>query len=352
MDVKFGQDRAGLFAIVYGPGGIKWVRGERAERIAQDAGLKKTVGGDFKATGYLSAAGTIIQAIAQLGIWYEMRQMRLLEEAKFEERRLIWLVNCASLVLNDMHANGRLDSKETFYLSREAQHLFEAVEKNNKVDFPGTILYMCHRIHQNLAEFNAASYEVLSSTLRDRGVLSTQKSVFAETLEKIFGSAAVPNDLAWLEYHSAEEQLEAALALAREKKSSELDWKDIAKSTVLLAAFVPIPVFWGAGIARGLLTIGGLTARHAAAIYSFQPLYRTLKGLLKDTSDIKKAEKIEEYQDLLLLQFEAANTSRLISVQTRLLAGMEQEPVILFGHTPIEALPTQKEVAPAGYLTD
>ena len=53
---------------------------------------------------------------------------------------------------------------------------------------------------------------------------------------------------------------------------------------------------------------------------------------------------VEEHQDLLLLQFEAANTSRLISVQARLLEGMKQNTVILLGHTPMDALPAPEEV--------
>jgi hypothetical protein len=351
MAVKSGVDAKGFFTIIYGPGGIKWARGEEALRIAKQAGLKGVGSSDFTGSGYLSAACQITKAIAQLGMWYEMRQMRQLEEARFEERRLDYLVSCASLVLNDMRTNGRLDAKETFYLSREAQGLFEAAYRpKSKLHIPGTILYMCHRIHRSLAEFNAASYEVLSSKLRSQGVLTTQRSIFGEELGKLFGGGPVPNDTSWLEYHSAEEQLEAALAFARENKSAEVNWKDIAKSAVLLAAFVPIPLFWGAGVARAFITIGGLAAGNAAALYSIQPLYRLLRSLSKNKREISEIDMLEEYQDLLLLQFEAANTSRMISVQARLLEGMEQNSAILVGYTPMDTLPAPGEATGAGEI--
>lgn len=344
MDVKVGQDTKGLFAIIYGPGGVRWVRGQQAAEIARQSGLSQARQVGEASSGQIAAAGQIIEAVARLGQWYEMRQMRLLEEARFEERRIPWLVSCANLVLNDITANGRLDGKAAYYLSREASGVFEACENNPKIHVPGTVLYMCHGIHRHLAEFNIASNDYVSSVLRQQGAITTDSSLFGETLRKILGDAQVPSDASWLEYHSAEEQLEAMIAYASEKKSVELDWKDIAKSSVLLAAFIPIPVFWGAGmVARTLFTVGGM-ARGAAVGYSIQPLFKVVRGFFKNQNDTKRIQMFEDYRDLLLLQLEAANTARFIWVQGRLLEGTEQKKLVLLGHEPIPALPAPDEI--------
>ena len=344
MDVKIGKDSKGLFAIIYGAGGVQWVRGQRAAEIAKKSGLSQTQQASEDGSRHIAAAGQIIEAVARLGQWYEMRQMRLLEEARFEERRIPWLVSCANLVLNDIAANGRLDAKAAYYLSREASGLFEACENNPKIYVPGTVLYMCHGIHRHLAEFNIASNEYVSSVLRQHGALTTDSSLYGETLRKILGDANVPSDASWLEYHSAEEQLEAMIAYASEKKSAEVEWKDIAKSSVLLAAFIPIPVFWGAGmVARTLLTVGSM-ARGAAVGYSIQPLFKLVKGFFKNISDAKRIQMIEDYRDLLLLQLEAANTARFIWVQERLLEGTDQKKMILLGQEPVPALTAPNEV--------
>ena len=331
MDIKVGQDTKGLFAIIYGSDGIQWVRGKEAEILAKKSEFFKRSASDNLISGYVTMAGQIIEAFAQLGQWYELHQIRRLEEARFEERRIIWLVNCANLVLNNLQVNGRLDAKAAFYLSREASDLFEVCEKTPKLAIPGTILYMCYAIRRHLSQFNVASYEYISSVFHHQGALVSGSPLFGETLGKILGDAPVQSDASWLEYHSAEEQLEAMLTLASEKKSIEVDGKDVAKSAALLAAFIPIPVFWGSGVAaRAFFVVGGM-ARGVAAGYSIQPLLQLVKDLSKES---KRIRAIEEYHDLLLLSLEAANTARLLSVQKRLLEGTGQKSLILFGQSP------------------
>jgi len=52
MDVKIGQESRGLFAIIYGPGGVRWVRGQRAAEIAylvlREQGALTTDKGDHR----------------------------------------------------------------------------------------------------------------------------------------------------------------------------------------------------------------------------------------------------------------------------------------------------------------
>jgi len=344
MDIKVGQDTQGQFAIIYGRGGIQWVRGRGADALAKQSGLSLPRQVDKEGSLHIAAAGQIIEAVAELGQWYEMRQMRLIQEAQYEERRIPWLVNCANLVLNDISTNERLDAKAAYYLSRDASSLFEVCEKNPKIYIPGSILYMCHGIHKQLAKFNAASNEYLSSVLSQEGALTASSSIFGEGLKKFFGDTQIPDDTSWLKYHSAEEQLEAMLELGSEKKSVEIDWKDIAKSSVLLAAFIPIPAFWGAGIAaRTLLTVGGL-ARGAAINYSIQPLSKIVKSIYKNLNDTKQIQMFMDIRDLILLKFEAKNTARLIEVQSRLLEGMKQKEFILLGREPVPALPVLEEI--------
>jgi hypothetical protein len=344
MDIKIGQDTKGQFAIIYGRGGVQWVRGRGADALAKQSGLSLQRPAEKDGSLHIAAAGQILEAVSELGQWYEMRQMRLIQEAHYEEQRIPWLLSCANLVLNDITANGRLDSKAAYYLSRDASGLFEACVKNPKIYVPGSVLYMCYGIQKQLAKFNAASNDYLSSVLRQEGTLTTGSSIFGEGLKKIFGDTRIPDDASWLKYHSAEEQLEAMLELASEKKSVEIDWKDIAKSSVLLAAFIPIPAFWGAGIAaRTLFTIGGM-ARGAAVSYSLQPLSKIVKGIYKNMNDTKQIQMFVDLRDLFLLKLEANNTARLIEVQSRLLEGTEQKELVLLGQEPIPALPAPEEI--------
>lgn len=344
MDIKVGQDIQGPFAIIYGPKGVQWIRGQQAELLTRRSGLSTGPLVDGGSAGHVAVAGKIIEAVSHLGQWYEMRQIRLLEEAIFEERRIHWLISCANLVLNDIQANGMLDAKAAFYLSREASKLFEACEKNPKIDLPGTILYMCHGVRRHLADFNAASHEYLSAALHHRGALTTGSPLFGKTLKKILGDTPIPSDASWLEYYSAEKQFEAMLALASKKKSIEVDWKDIAKSAVLLSAFIPLPVFWGSGTAARMIFAAGGMASGAVASYGIQPMLQLFKDMFKNIKDTKQLRLIEEYHDLLLLQFEAANTARLLWVQGRLLEGTKQKKLILLGQSPITALPSPGEM--------
>lgn len=344
MDIKIGQDTKGPFAIIYGRGGVQWVRGRSADALAKQSGLSLPRTSDKDGSLQIAAAGQIIEAVAELGQWHEMRQMRLIQEAQFEERRIPLLVSCANLVLNDITTNGRLDSKAAYYLSRDASGLIEACVKNPKIYVPGSVLYMCYGIQKQLAKFNAASNEYLSSVLRQEGALTTGSSIFGKGLKKFFGDTQIPDDASWLNYFSAEEQLDAMLELASEKKSVDIDWKDIAKSSVLLAAFIPIPAFWGAGIAaRTLLTVGGL-ARGAAINYSIQPLSKIVKSIYKNLNDTKQLQVFMDLRDLFLLEFEAKNTARLIEVQGRLLEGTEQKELILLGQEPIPMLPAPDDM--------
>ena len=98
MDIKVGKDIQGPFAIIYGPNGVQWVRGQQAQILANQSGISTKPLADGSGTGYGAVAGQIIEAVANLAQWYEMRQMRLLEEARFGERRIHWLINCANLV--------------------------------------------------------------------------------------------------------------------------------------------------------------------------------------------------------------------------------------------------------------
>jgi len=67
MDVKIGQDSKGLFAIIYGGGGIQWLRGRGAEEFAQRYGLSLPRPADKDSSLHIAAAGQIIEAVAELG---------------------------------------------------------------------------------------------------------------------------------------------------------------------------------------------------------------------------------------------------------------------------------------------
>ena len=60
-----------------------------------------------------------------------------------KKRRIQWLADYIQLFVEHMARNTELDAKASYYLSREAERLFDALLRNQKIDVPSVLMYSC-----------------------------------------------------------------------------------------------------------------------------------------------------------------------------------------------------------------
>ncbi len=343
MDIKTGYDSKGLFAIRYGPGGVKWFRGNQAEALRQHFSDLPKSRPHIGINHIAGIAGQIFQSVSQLGIWYEMRQMRMLQSAEFEERRITSLINCVNLLLDDMKVNNELDNKAAYYLSVEASGLFSECIKNDKIHIPGNVLYMCNKIRRYLGEFNSATHEYFETALSDKDLSVINKSIFSDTFGKIKNNELNIDKIDWLKYVSAEEQAEETLSLIRDKNSNDIELSEIIKSSAFLISFLPIPLFLGAGTAARIIVTASNIAKGISVGYSVEPLIKLYRNFLKSINDSKWIKAFEKYHDLYLLKLESANTTRILSLNNYYINMIPQNELTLIGSYDTIGLPLLEE---------
>ena len=334
MSEKYGWDQQGPFTIRYGPNGVKWHRG-----WPEGAPLPE----DFTKTGVsaglpqVEAAARVVEAVAALGQWYEMHQFRKLSEAQHEERRIQWLADYIQLFVEHMARNTELDAKASYYLSREAERLFDALLGNPKIDVPSVLMYSCSVIQRHLAEFNRSSSVFLLSAFKAEANFNPASTVYLQDqLRKEFQRHRVGlkpirlHDEGWLEYRPAEELLEELIALAEAGKLESLTWEDIAKSALLVSLFIPIPPIEGIALAARLAIWAGWWAAKGGATTAALPhaskMIRHINEFCRGKPNERRSQLLKDFADLMLLKLEADTTTRLLTVAGNLMlsSGVKQ----------------------------
>jgi hypothetical protein len=96
----------------------------------------------------------VINTATDIGMWWEMRQQRLLSEAMNEEtRRISWLAEMVAR-WGDAHREGdQLDLRVSEYLARETREMMEALVLNKRVALPQSMLYELEMIQDTLRSF-------------------------------------------------------------------------------------------------------------------------------------------------------------------------------------------------------
>jgi hypothetical protein len=170
-----GHDDVGEpFAILYGPRGVEWQRGAEAQKWldvvmkppeasrAAPAGKHGARGADRSEQGVdasliaegLNAAANLTGVVAQLVLavgevlkWWEHRQYRLMDEARFEEeRRVPWTYDMMARWVK-AHEEGRhLDLQISHFLGRETAATLGALADNKKMAIPQSMLYDLEQI--------------------------------------------------------------------------------------------------------------------------------------------------------------------------------------------------------------
>lgn len=149
-------------------------------------------GGSVLGTVPLGGAGMALSAVAQFGIYCEIRRMNQLKEAEFEERRNGWINHIASQWIEEHKHISGIRRDVTLAVSRECQKMWENLCKNEMVDVPQTVLLQISRMTEFL-EWNyflaasASNNLVEASGSSDKWILNSSlksKAIVDETLEE------------------------------------------------------------------------------------------------------------------------------------------------------------------------
>jgi hypothetical protein len=106
----------------------------------------------------LGPSGLALSAIAQFGIWMEMRKMNKLREAEFEERRHSWITDITNQWVEEHSKAHGILRDVTESVGKECEKMWEKACDNDKVDVPQSVLLRLKR----LAEFLEWNYAVVA----------------------------------------------------------------------------------------------------------------------------------------------------------------------------------------------
>lgn len=164
------NDLGESFAILYTSRGVKWLWGDGAAPFvtapsrspsgaAHESSTAATRGtaasiaeGLDVAAGVIGAATRLVEALAAVGMWWETRQYRIMEEAQFEEsRRVPWTADMMVRWVKAHEDREHLDLRISAYLAREAVATMNALIENKKMAVPQSMLYDLELIREVLA---------------------------------------------------------------------------------------------------------------------------------------------------------------------------------------------------------
>lgn len=114
-------------------------------------------GGQLQSLGYVGIALQVVQTAAVVGIWYELRKNRKVQEnileiesASFEERRLQWLVQALQAWIASQDGRLGLDLPSSTALRKELVGIMNALFKEPKMDVPQVLLLCTNEIQVQL----------------------------------------------------------------------------------------------------------------------------------------------------------------------------------------------------------
>lgn len=106
----------------------------------------------------LGQGALALSALAQFGIWMEMRKMSKLREAEFEERRHAWLVDITNQWIDEHSQTHGILRDVTDAVAKECKKMWSKVCENKKVDVPQALLLRLKR----LSEFIERNYAIVA----------------------------------------------------------------------------------------------------------------------------------------------------------------------------------------------
>ncbi|WP_198295586.1 hypothetical protein [Diaminobutyricimonas sp. LJ205] len=162
------KDSGDFWDMTYAKTGVTWKRAEGSfDEPADVAGHPPPLGGRI---GPIEAITSIADTAANIGVWWEIRQQRLLNEAMNEEtRRISWLADMIAR-WGEVHRQGdRLDFRVSEYLAREATETMNSIVANKRIALPQSMLYELETVQDTFRSFRSlmlAQFETLAGDSR------------------------------------------------------------------------------------------------------------------------------------------------------------------------------------------
>jgi hypothetical protein len=146
--------------------GVRWEKTDSGFDGPAPAGLFRPLLG--VPTSPAQIITEVVNTATNIGMWWETRQQRLLNEAMNEEtRRISWLAEMIAR-WGDAHRNGnQLDLRVSEYLARETREMMDAIVASKRVALPQSMLYELEMIQDTLRSFRSlmlTQFETLSRT--------------------------------------------------------------------------------------------------------------------------------------------------------------------------------------------
>lgn len=110
-----------------------------------------------------------LSAIAQFGIFYELHQLRRLQEAQFEERRLGWLDAILNQWIDEHREACGIRFAVTDRVAIELNKLTEKLTENPKMDIPQVLVMKLDRVADFLQENYRLQAQVLNLLVETSG---------------------------------------------------------------------------------------------------------------------------------------------------------------------------------------
>jgi len=107
--------------------------------------------------GLINIPMQVIQTAATVGIWYELHELRLIQDqlmaikaAEWEERRLQWVAMAIKAWIDAHSEQAGLDYSTTIALKKELIKIMQKLSENEKMDVPQVLLSMAQGIQRGL----------------------------------------------------------------------------------------------------------------------------------------------------------------------------------------------------------
>ena len=159
------KDNGEFWNMIFTNAGMRWERSDSVfDTPDSDNEFRSPIGGP---SSPIQALNEVINTATNIGMWWETRQQRLLNEALNEEtRRISWLADMVAR-WGDAHREGdQLDLRVSEYLARETREMMNAIVANKRVALPQSMLYELELVQDTLRSFRSlmlSQFETLSS---------------------------------------------------------------------------------------------------------------------------------------------------------------------------------------------
>jgi len=237
--------------------------------------------------------GLVLSAIAQFGIYMEMRKMNKLREAEFEERRHIWITEITNQWIEEHSDSHGILRDVTMSVTKECEKMWEKVCDNEKVDVPQTVILRLRRLTEFL-EWNYA--------------------VAAYANNYIVEASASDNN--WLLNPDVSSESIALELLSRAAEDTRGNWwQGLLKTVAGLPLFlIPVvgPIAGGSAVGYG---IGEMIGRVRFSDAEFEVLHDKLP-LLQFGIAASLLESAAQQMNYLLNEQEFKKPMRFIAVET------------------------------------